>query len=161
MHACRYYIDPHRIVLVGKPSAAMAKRLEEEEKVRLALQKEALGKEGLEAAEKKVEEAKKEHDTPIPTEVLTNFPVPDVKSISWIPVSSLQEVGAGAGRHRRIQQYNNEDLAKYVQADGSVLPFFVQYDQVEVFCVLSASKCEMILTVVTSLISSPYLRTSR
>ncbi|KAI0815109.1 Metalloenzyme, LuxS/M16 peptidase-like protein [Irpex lacteus] len=127
----KYYIDPHRIVLIGKPSAAMAKRLEEEEKNRLEKQKEALGKEGLEKAEKILEDAKKEHDTPIPTEVLTNFPVPDVKSIAWIPVKSLQEVGVGAGRHKEVEQRNNEDLAKHVQADGSALPFFVQYDHVE------------------------------
>ncbi|KAI0094759.1 Metalloenzyme, LuxS/M16 peptidase-like protein [Irpex rosettiformis] len=126
-----YYIDPHRIVLVGKPSAVMAKRLEDEEKTRLEKQKETLGNEGLEKAREKLEVAKAEHDIPIPTDILTNFPVPDVKSISWIPVSSLQEVGAGAGRHKTIHQHNNEDLTKHVQADGSVLPFFVQYDHVE------------------------------
>lgn len=136
----------------------MAKRLEEEEKNRLEKQKEALGKEGLEKAEKILEDAKKEHDTPIPTEVLTNFPVPDVKSIAWIPVKSLQEVGVGAGRHKEVEQRNNEDLAKHVQADGSALPFFVQYDHVEVrprFIRLVLPLIDM-----TSPTLSPFLRTS-
>ncbi|KAI0691326.1 Metalloenzyme, LuxS/M16 peptidase-like protein [Cytidiella melzeri] len=125
----QYYIDPHRIIVIGKPSAEMAKRIEDEEKTRLAQQKEALGKDGLEKAEKVLEDAKKEHDREIPNHILTSFPVPDVKSIAWIPVSSLQEVGAG--RHKNIEQHNNEDISKYVQADGSPLPFFIQYDHVE------------------------------
>lgn len=128
----QYYVNPHRVVLVGKPSAAMAKRLEDEEKARIAKQKEALGEAGLKKAEAELEAAKKEHDTSIPTEILTSFPVPSVKSIAWIPVQSLQEVGAGAGRRKAIEQRDNADLAKYVQADGSPLPFFIQYDHVEV-----------------------------
>ncbi|KAI0348495.1 hypothetical protein BDW22DRAFT_1404375 [Trametopsis cervina] len=127
----KYYIEPHRIVIIGKPSAAMAKRLEEEEKARLEKQRETLGKEGLAKAEKELDEAKKEHDKEIPNEILTGFPVPDVKSIAWIPVKSLQEVGTGAGRRKTVEQRDNEELARHVQSDGSSLPFFVQYDHVE------------------------------
>lgn len=130
--ASRYYIDPHRVVVVGKPSAAMAKRIEEEEKARIAEQKQALGEEGLKKAEAELEAAKKEHDKEIPTDVLTSFPVPSVKSISWIPVQSLQEVGSSPGRRKAVEQSNNAELARHVQADGSPLPFFVQYDHVEV-----------------------------
>ena len=138
----QYYIDPHRVVLVGKPSAAMAKRLEGEEKARIAKQKEVLGEEGLKKAEAELEAAKKEHDRPIPTEILTKFPVPSVKSIAWIPVESLQEVGAGPDRKRVIEQKGNANLARHVQADGSPLPFFIQYDHVEVsICVV---RCKLI-----------------
>ena len=126
----RYYIDPHRIVLVGKPSAAMAKRLEEDEKVRIEGQKKLLGEDGLKKAEQALEEAKKEHEKEIPTKILTDFPVPSVKSIAWIPVQSLQEVGTN--RSKTVEQRNNDELARYVQADGSSLPFFVQYEHVEV-----------------------------
>ncbi|GJE87608.1 Zn-dependent peptidase M16-like protein [Phanerochaete sordida] len=127
----KYYIDPHRVVLVGKPSAAMAKRLEEEEKVRITKQKERLGAEGLKRAEAELESAKAEHDRPIPTEILTSFPVPSVKSIAWIPVQSLQEVGKGEGRRKTVEQRGNADVSRHVEADGSPLPFFIQYDHVE------------------------------
>ena len=110
----------------------MAKRLEEEEKARIEEQKKALGEDGLKKMEEELEAAKKEHEKEIPTEILKSFPVPSVKSISWIPVQSLQEVGSGAGRHRTVNQRNNDELARHIQSDGSPLPFFVEYDHVEV-----------------------------
>lgn len=119
-------------MLVGKPSAAMVKRLEEDEKVRIAKQKEALGPEGLKKMEQELDAAKKEHDKEIPTEILKSFPVPSVKSIAWIPVQSLQEVGTSSGRHRTVEQKDNADLTRHIQSDGPPLPFFVQYDHVEV-----------------------------
>ena len=128
----RYYIDSHHIVLIGKPSAAMVKRLEQEEKIRIDRQKKFLGEEGLKKMEQMLEEAKKEHEKEIPTEVLTSFPVPSVQSIAWIPVQSLQEIGKGPGRRKTVEQRNNEQLACHVQADGSSLPFFVEYEHVEV-----------------------------
>lgn len=109
----------------------MVKRLEEDEKARIAKQKETLGTEGLKKVEEDLKAAKEEHDKDIPVEILKSFPVPSVKSISWIPVQSLQEVGSSAGRRTTVEQKDNNDLARYIQADGSPLPFFVQYDHVE------------------------------
>ncbi|KAJ3559767.1 hypothetical protein NM688_g144 [Phlebia brevispora] len=128
----KYYIEPHRIVLVGKPSAALAKKLEEDERTRIAKQRKTLGEQGLKQAEVELEEAKKEHDKEIPGSILKSFPVPDVKSISWIPVQSLQEIGTSTGRKATVTQpYNNSDVKKYVESDGQALPFFVQYDHVK------------------------------
>ncbi|CCM05163.1 uncharacterized protein FIBRA_07372 [Fibroporia radiculosa] len=127
----RYYIDPPCIVVRGKPSSAMADKLEQEEKARIAAQKDRLGPDGLAQAEKELEEAKQEHDREIPTDILTSFPVPDVKSISWIPVQSLQEVGEGKGRKKTVPQSGNAELAKHVTSDGQPVPFFVQYDHVQ------------------------------
>jgi len=125
----KYYVDPPRIVVRGKPSGAMADKLEKDEKARIAAQKERLGSKGLARAEKELEEAKQEHEKEIPNEILTSFPVPDVKSIAWIPVQSLQDVGKG--RKRTIVQKNNADLAHHIESDGDALPFFVQYDHVQ------------------------------
>ena len=130
--SCRYYIQPHRIVLIGRPSANLAKTLEEEEKARIAKQREIMGEEGLKKAEQELELAKKEHDKEIPPAILKGFPVPDVKSIAWIPVQSLQQVGTSAGRKAIVAQHNNDAVKKYVESDGPELPFFVQYDHVEV-----------------------------
>ncbi|KAH8988959.1 Metalloenzyme, LuxS/M16 peptidase-like protein [Lactarius akahatsu] len=124
----KYFVDPKRIVVRGRPSAAVADRIEKEEKARIAKQKEALGPEGLARKAKELEEAKAEHDNPIPTEILKSFPVPDVKSISWIPVQSVQQ--AGTGRKGRAPSVEN-DVSRHVNADGVPLPFFVQYDHVK------------------------------
>ncbi|KAG6821655.1 hypothetical protein H0H92_001631, partial [Tricholoma furcatifolium] len=82
-----------------------------------------LGPEGLKKAGDDLDAAKNEHDRPIPTEMLTSFPVPDVKSISWIPVQSVQEVGTG--RTSRNLPSSAPDLEKHIAEDGSPLPFFV------------------------------------
>jgi Zn-dependent M16 (insulinase) family peptidase len=136
---CRYFIDPKRVVVRGKPSAAVAERLKKEEMARIAKQKEALGPEGLAEKAKELEEAKAEHERPIPPEILKSFPVPSVKSISWIPVQSVQQ--AGIGRRDGTPGVEN-DVSRHVNADGSPLPFFVQYDHVTV----SAFSCFLPLT---------------
>ena len=127
-HIFRYFVNPKRIVVRGRPSAVVAERIEKEEKARIAKQKKALGPEGLARKAKELEEAKAEHDRPIPPEILKSFPVPDVKTISWIPVQSVQQ--AGTGRKGRAGVEN--DVSRHVNGDGSSLPFFVQYDHVKV-----------------------------
>ena len=67
--------------------------MEKTEQARIANQVEKLGPEGLKEAERKLEAAKKDHNKRIPEEVLTSFVVPDVKSIYWIPVQTVQEPG--------------------------------------------------------------------
>ena len=128
----RYYIDPPSIVIIGKPSTALVTQLEADEKTRIAKQIAELGPEGLKKAEADVEAAKAEHDKPIPQELLTAFPVPDVKSISWIAVQSVQELGKG--REGKMPSTASSELARHIEADGSPDPlsFFVQYDHVEV-----------------------------
>jgi Zn-dependent M16 (insulinase) family peptidase len=127
----KYYIDPPRVVVRGKPSASMAESLEKDEKVRLEKQVKRLGPEGIAAAVKELEEAKAEHDKPIPESVLTAFPVPDVKSISWIPVQSVQQPGKGRSVSAPASKPAQE-LEKHIAKDGEDLPFFVQYDDVKV-----------------------------
>lgn len=124
----KYFVTPNRVIVRGKPSAAVAERLEKEEKARIEKQKATLGPEGLAQKAKELEEAKAEHDKPIPTEVLKSFPLPDVKSISWIPVQSVQQ--AGAGRKSGAPTVAN-DVSRHVSGDGPPLPFFVQYDHVK------------------------------
>ncbi|KAF9270307.1 hypothetical protein L218DRAFT_952466 [Marasmius fiardii PR-910] len=125
----KYYIDPPSVTVTGRPSAALAEQLEKDEKRRIEAQVKRLGPEGLKKAEKELEEAKVEHDKPIPTDILKKFHIPDVKSIAWIPVKSLQQ--KGKGRDARIAPTFDTELAKHVNADGDELPFFVQYDHVE------------------------------
>ena len=83
-------------VVIGKPSASLADKLEEAEKARIADLVSRLGPEGLEEAERKLEAATKDHRRSIPPDILTSFPIPDVKGISWIPVQTVQEHQCGA-----------------------------------------------------------------
>ena len=104
----------------------MAEKLEKDEKDRIADQVARLGPEGLEAAEKLLEEAKAEHDKPIPDDILKAFPVPDVKSISWIPVESFHEKG-------KLIAGGKSKLRKHIEGDGDPLPFFIGFDHVQVW----------------------------
>lgn len=126
----RYFIEQPYIVVVGKPSADLAEKLEVIEKARLAAQVEKLGPEGLAKAGQELEAAKAEHDLPIPKAILTSFPVPDVKSISWIPVKSVQEMGKG--RSVASRPLLQSGLQKHIESDGEPLSVFVQYDHVKV-----------------------------
>ena len=126
----RYYIDSPCVVVRGKPSGALADKLENDEKERIDAQVKALGPEGLERAKDLLEKSKKENDKPIPEEVLTSFPVPDVSSISWINVQSVQ----AGNKIKPIPEgkSDNATLVKHIETDGNPLPFFVQFDHVQV-----------------------------
>lgn len=128
-HIPRYFVDQPYTVVIGRPSASLVENLETVEKDRLAAQVEKLGPEGLAKAAQELEDAKAEHDLPIPKEILTSFPVPHVNSISWIPVKSVQELGKGRTVTSRSLQ---SDLKKRIEGDGEPLPIFVQYDHVKV-----------------------------
>jgi len=103
----------------------MAEKLEKDEKARIAAQVKAIGPEGLKDAVKLLEKAKAEHNKPIPDEILKAFPVPDVKSISWIPVDSVHEEG-------RLGARSESKLRKHLEGDGAPLPFSVAFDHVQV-----------------------------
>ncbi len=86
----RFYIRNNPVVILSKPSVRLQQTLETTEKDRVKDQRERLGSAGLEVLKKVLEDAKAEHDRPIPPQVLTTFPVPNVNSISWIPVDSAR-----------------------------------------------------------------------
>lgn len=103
----------------------MADKLEKDEKARVAAQVKKLGPKGLEDAARLLEKAKAEHDKPIPNEILQAFPVPDVKSISWIAVDSVHENG-------KVVTTGESKLRKHIEGDGNPLPFFIGFDHVQV-----------------------------
>ena len=116
----------------------MADKLETNEKERVSEQGKKLGPEGLARAQKILEDAKAEHGKPISNEIITRFPLPSTKSISWIQVQSVQE--QGNGRPSRSCPPGSSALFNHVTADGSPLPFFVQYDHVEVRTISNLSQ---------------------
>lgn len=128
---CRYYIDSPCVIVRGRPSAQLADKIEEDEKARVAAQIKRLGPQGLTAAAELLDKAKEANDAPIPPSFLTSFPVPSVSSISWIPVQSYQDRKDLESCHG-LNRQDNSQLKAHIDADGSKLPFFVQFDHVEV-----------------------------
>ena len=134
----------------------MVDKLEKNEKARIAAQVERLGPEGLKKAEIELEMAKAEHAKAVPTEILTSFPVPDVKSISWLSVQSVQEPGIG----RELDHGSpttSSPLSKHIDSDGDGLPFFVGYDHVEVCSDRSISFLHQELTFLFSFHQSDFV----
>jgi Zn-dependent M16 (insulinase) family peptidase len=120
----RWYIDNPSIAVIGKPSAAMADRLEKETQERLAANRERFGEEGLRRLQEELEEAQKENDIAIPPEIISGFKVPSVDSIRWIDVKTAR----ARSQIVKDQAASTKELQDHVDKDGSVLPYFVQFD---------------------------------
>ncbi|KAG8906618.1 hypothetical protein FRB99_006488 [Tulasnella sp. 403] len=118
--------DNRPVVVIGKPSATLPDKLETEEKVRIAAQKEKLGEAGLARLTKILDEAMAENSKPIPQDVLTSFPPPPVTSIPWIPVTT-----AFNDPHKDPTTLPANDVQRHVSRDAAELPFFVEFDHVK------------------------------
>lgn len=70
--------------MVGKPSAALAAKIEHEEKERLEKRRQELGEDKLKELEEAMQKAKKESETPPPPKMISDFPITDVSRLySW------------------------------------------------------------------------------
>ncbi|CAE6445118.1 unnamed protein product [Rhizoctonia solani] len=114
------------VVVGARPSAELQEKLETGEKARIEEQRKRLGPEGLAKLEEELNRAKAEHERPIPQEILTGFPVPDVKSISWIPVQSARN-DPFAAEVGKVES----GLQDHLDKDPVELPYFVQYDHIQ------------------------------
>lgn len=121
----KFYASAPSITTIGKPSAKMAKDIEESEKARVAEQREKLGEAGLKAAQAELDAAKEESDRPIPPEVLTSFPIVNPKDITWVPVETALNPAPGD----KVQA-DNARVQAHVDADGPALPFQVYFSSV-------------------------------
>jgi Zn-dependent M16 (insulinase) family peptidase len=74
----RYFVSAPSINMIGKPSAALAAKIESDEKSRIAKRKEELGEEKLKELEKRMQDAKKESEIEPPAEMISEFPITDV-----------------------------------------------------------------------------------
>ncbi|KAG9104560.1 hypothetical protein FRC06_001340 [Ceratobasidium sp. 370] len=127
----KYWINGASVVVGARPSAELQDRLETEEKARIEAQRQTLGPEGLAKLEKELEKAKAEHDRPIPEDILTSFPVPDVSSISQIPVQSARNDPFAKRSSTNSNPVDAPTLQKHLDADPALLPYFIQYDHVQ------------------------------
>lgn len=77
----RYFVSAPSINMIGKPSAALAAKIDTDEKSRIAQRKEELGEEKLKELEKRMQDAKKESEVEPPAEMISGFPITDVGGI--------------------------------------------------------------------------------
>ncbi|KAI5480305.1 zinc metalloprotease [Pseudohyphozyma bogoriensis] len=121
----KYYVDGSSVTIIGQPSAALSDKLKADENARVAETVKRLGSDGLAECVKKVEDAQKENDKPIPDEIIKKFKVPDVRGIDWIKVDSARSKGVATD----VKKENRAQQA--VDADGAELPLFVQFDHIQ------------------------------
>lgn len=86
----KWVADNEHVSILGKPSAKLAKKIEEDEKKRVAAQKAKFGEEGLKKLQEKLDKAKADNDREIPKEELGKFPVPGVESIHFIKTETAR-----------------------------------------------------------------------
>ncbi|KAK4055201.1 hypothetical protein OIV83_000481 [Microbotryomycetes sp. JL201] len=121
----KYVADAPSVTIIGQPSAALADKLEREEKARISANKVRYGEEGLAKLAKEIEDAQAENDKEIPSQVISQFKVPDVKGIQWINVESARSRGVAYEDGMPANE-----VQEHVDADGVDLPLFVQFDHI-------------------------------
>ncbi|EIW67501.1 hypothetical protein TREMEDRAFT_33585 [Tremella mesenterica DSM 1558] len=124
--AHQYFISQNCLTIIGKPSAALAQKIESDEKERIAKRKEEFGKEKLEELGRMLKKAKEESDTPPPEEMITSFPLTDPKSLTWIPVETAINNALGESKSG-----DRGELQKRIESDGNVLPYEVHFANVD------------------------------
>ena len=82
----KYILDKPMAVVFGKPSAQMSKQIADGEKERETKQAEELGEEGLSQLAKTLDDAMEANEEPIPEDILTSLPVPDLDKVPSIPL---------------------------------------------------------------------------
>ncbi|EJU02584.1 hypothetical protein DACRYDRAFT_21645 [Dacryopinax primogenitus] len=123
----RYLLDAPSIVILSKPSGDLAKKIEETDLERIASQREKLGPEGLAQREKELAASIEANDKAIPSEMLSCFPLPDLSSVSWIPVQTAQNDPTKGG----LYAPKPSDTERLLQSDATTLPYFVEFDHVK------------------------------
>jgi Zn-dependent M16 (insulinase) family peptidase len=66
------------LTTIGKPSASLSAKIEQDEKDRIAQRKADLGEDKLKAYQKALDAAKEESDRPPPEKMISDFPLTDV-----------------------------------------------------------------------------------
>lgn len=115
---------PH-ITLLGRPSASMAKAVQEEETARIAKQAAELGEEGLAELALKLKKAQELNDREIPHSMIKDFKVPSVDRINFI-VTKTARSGLPQAEFPKV----DNDIQALVDADDCELPLFIQFDDI-------------------------------
>ncbi|GHT84478.1 metalloprotease [Actinomycetota bacterium] len=126
----RYLVDNTRLVVIGRPSAALAQRLQHETQARVAARRAELGEAGTQALEQALADARRTNDAPFPSQVLQDFAVPSSETIQWISVATAHSGPDAMLEPLGELSAKDSQLHAHVHADGEPLPFLIQFDQI-------------------------------
>ncbi|KAI8710635.1 Mitochondrial presequence protease [Fusarium sp. LHS14.1] len=121
----KWIADAPHVSILGRPSAELALKMKKDEEDRIAKRKEELGTEGLAKLGKRLEDAKKKNDEPIPAEVIDRWSVPGTESIHFIESDT-----ARAGRARAIGLGSGPAQKLIDGKPQGNLPLFIQFEDV-------------------------------
>ena len=82
-------MSKNKVVVKGIPSKELQKKQATEEKTRVEEQVKTLGKEGLAAKAKELQQAMEENEKEAPDSIFDNFAVPGIKSINFHNVQTV------------------------------------------------------------------------
>ncbi|KAF2435009.1 putative zinc metalloprotease [Tothia fuscella] len=123
--AIKYILHNKHVSILGVPSAKLSEKLKAEETARVEAQQEKYGEEGLKDLARKLEEAQKENDRPVPDEILDAFSVPCTESIHFVP-----SITARSGLAQKMGHLDN-DIQKLIDKDSSNdLPLFIHFEHI-------------------------------
>lgn len=125
----RYYIrkwltEAQHVTVLGKPSAALSKKLKSDETARVEARKDKLGEEGLKQLKEKLAAASTENDKEIPRHLLEGFKVPSTRSIHF-----ADTITARSGAARRTDPLDNA-VQHIVDDENSDLSLFIHFEHI-------------------------------
>lgn len=113
-----WLLENPRVVVLGIPSSTRANKLKETEERRVSDRRKRLGEEGLRQLERKVEEAQKENNAPIPDEIIEGFKIPRIENVQFI--DTIAAVYRPSSDHSQIERNKVE---QYLDQHSSDHPY--------------------------------------
>lgn len=152
-----WFVDAHRLVMIGSPSSDLAHEQSEANAARVAARRRSLGPIGLAQLDKTLEEAKAVTTVPAPSTALRPFKVPSTSSIKIPPIETARSPGISGGQPGSLQASINKA--------GVSSPFFLQFDHypssfVSVCAFLCGSTSNVWPLFVSSFFAMPVQRAS-
>mmetsp|Transcript_12678 Transcript_12678/g.26729 ORF Transcript_12678/g.26729 Transcript_12678/m.26729 type:complete len:1186 (+) Transcript_12678:92-3649(+) len=142
-----YILERPMAAVFGKPSADMSKELAENEKAREAKKAEELGKEGLDRLAKILEESMAKNEEPIPEEILTSLPVPDLEKVPSIPLFTVR---LSPSTHSLSLSIIPDSLSDFDEADAEAIIMKLKNDAMDTAVPTIASPFHADLTHIDS-----------
>lgn len=109
----KWFCDAKHVSVLAIPSKERVKEVARETEELVEKRRQALGEEGLQKMQKRLEEAMKANSQPIPRDSLTKFDIPDPTTIPWIK-TTMARFGSA------IDEFGRPDNAiqKRIDSDG-------------------------------------------
>ena len=114
----KWLLDNPRVVVLGIPSSKRAQELKEIEEKRVKERQAKFGEEGLKELERKIEEAQKENNTPIPDEHIKGFKIPKIENVRFIDTNLAVYKPSSEAKGK-----DRNEIERYLDQHASSHPF--------------------------------------